>query len=328
MTIRINRRSALLGLTAASGLAAWAFAPRIAKAETYTYDALGRLCTVAYPNGSSVTYAYDAAGNRTSVGRAGLGSGFSQVIQITGTGPVNLRTLANNAGYNGAQAATVIFEVGSGVTITGTAGAAGGFGGAGGVAIDTGTWPTGTYSITLALVVNRGGLVRGGGGGGGRGGASAGGGADGGAGGDGVYCRLPMQVIVQCGGELRGGGGGGGGGGSYTYSLFPDEADGGGGGGGGAPNGAGGFGGAGGSDGGAGGSNGSAGTTNGGGARGDAGGNAGVGGNGGTYATAGVNGFTGWPNPGGAGGAAGYAVRKNGHSVSVTNSGTIAGAVG
>ncbi|MBT2336214.1 hypothetical protein J7E49_20150 [Variovorax paradoxus] len=36
----------------------------------YTYDALGRLAAVIYNNGTStttITYSYDAAGNRTSV---------------------------------------------------------------------------------------------------------------------------------------------------------------------------------------------------------------------------------------------------------------------
>ncbi len=36
----------------------------------YTYDALGRLATVVYDNGTTtttITYSYDAAGNRTSV---------------------------------------------------------------------------------------------------------------------------------------------------------------------------------------------------------------------------------------------------------------------
>lgn len=35
--------------------------------ELYTYDALGRLTNVAYPAGTSLTYGYDAAGNRTQV---------------------------------------------------------------------------------------------------------------------------------------------------------------------------------------------------------------------------------------------------------------------
>jgi YD repeat-containing protein len=35
--------------------------------ETYTYDALGRLTSVAYPNATTVTYNYDPAGNRSTV---------------------------------------------------------------------------------------------------------------------------------------------------------------------------------------------------------------------------------------------------------------------
>jgi len=38
-----------------------------ASTVSYTYDALGRLKTVAYADGASVTYHYDAAGNRTQV---------------------------------------------------------------------------------------------------------------------------------------------------------------------------------------------------------------------------------------------------------------------
>lgn len=34
-------------------------------ADSYQYDALGRLIGVAYTDGSSITYQYDAAGNRT-----------------------------------------------------------------------------------------------------------------------------------------------------------------------------------------------------------------------------------------------------------------------
>ncbi|MEJ7804926.1 MAG: RHS repeat domain-containing protein [Telluria sp.] len=37
----------------------------VAGTERYTYDALGRLTTVTYPNGVQATYAYDSAGNRT-----------------------------------------------------------------------------------------------------------------------------------------------------------------------------------------------------------------------------------------------------------------------
>jgi YD repeat-containing protein len=36
-----------------------------ALADTYTYDAQGRLTSVTYTAGGSVTYTYDDAGNRT-----------------------------------------------------------------------------------------------------------------------------------------------------------------------------------------------------------------------------------------------------------------------
>jgi len=36
-----------------------------AHADTYTYDAQGRLTSVTYTAGGSVTYSYDDAGNRT-----------------------------------------------------------------------------------------------------------------------------------------------------------------------------------------------------------------------------------------------------------------------
>jgi YD repeat-containing protein len=39
----------------------------VALADTYTYDAYGRLTGVTYSDGSSVSYSYDAAGNRTTV---------------------------------------------------------------------------------------------------------------------------------------------------------------------------------------------------------------------------------------------------------------------
>jgi len=39
----------------------------VAGTESYSYDALGRLSTVTYPDNSEVVYKYDAAGNRSSV---------------------------------------------------------------------------------------------------------------------------------------------------------------------------------------------------------------------------------------------------------------------
>jgi len=38
-----------------------------ALAETYTYDAQGRLATVTYDDGSTLTYSYDAMGNPTGI---------------------------------------------------------------------------------------------------------------------------------------------------------------------------------------------------------------------------------------------------------------------
>jgi len=224
---------------------------------------------------------------------------FSATINLTSGSAVNLRSLADAAGYTGNSNATVTFNVPNGVTVRGTA--------AGGIGIDTGTWPTGSYTIALTLVVQSGGIVDGGGGDGGLGGF----GNVGGAGGDAIYVRVPMTggITINSGGIVRAGGGGGGGG----LTTGTGGKIGGGGGGGGAPNGNGGTGDTGWISTGA---DGNAGTTSGGGSGGSPGGGAGGG-----YAAAGTNST----NGGGPGGAAGYAVRKNGFTVTVTNSGTMTG---
>lgn len=50
--------------------------PSVARAaNSYSYDQLGRLTSVLYGNGSCVAYAYDAAGNRSSVGNVVGGEG-------------------------------------------------------------------------------------------------------------------------------------------------------------------------------------------------------------------------------------------------------------
>lgn len=250
------------------------------------------------------------------------GAGFNQTIQITGAGPVNLRTLADAAGYNGAQNATVIFQLAAGVTITGAVN--------GGIAIDTGTWPTGTYAINLTLQIS--GKAYGGGGTGGKG-AVFGNGAAGGTGGDALYCRLPITMVVNAGGEVKAGGGGGGGGGGRINAASEFDRVGGGGGGG-FPNGLGGAMGSPTIDGDStGAANGAVGSSSGGGA-GGAGetGGGGAGGAGGGAAAAGAGGVagsgSGTVKTPGAGGAAGYAVRKNGNTVTVTNNGTIVGTQG
>lgn len=48
---------------AAAALAFGGFA--LAGTDTYHYDAYGRLVSVTYADGSSITYTYDPAGNRT-----------------------------------------------------------------------------------------------------------------------------------------------------------------------------------------------------------------------------------------------------------------------
>lgn len=254
------------------------------------------------------------------------GGAFNQTIQITGSGPVNLRALADAAGYNGAQNATITFVVGSGVTLLG-----------GARCIDTGLWPSGSYQIALTLQIS--GKVYGGGGAGGTGGGYSSG-TNGAAGGDALYCQENLTVVVNAGGELKSGGGGGGGGDAWrrTFSGETNYWNAGGGGGGfangtlgsagfadtmNASNGSAGTI----SSGGAGGAGGSAmgGRLNGGGG---AGGGPGLPGQDGSVSSG--SGGTGvWANSGfGFGGPAGYAVRKNGKTVGVTNNGTISGTVG
>jgi len=248
---------------------------------------------------------------------------FNETIAITGSGPVNLRSLANahSPAYDGIANATIIFQLGAGVTITGNAG--------GGHGIDTGSWPA-SPTIDLKLEVT--GTVRGGGGSGGNGGigATAGNGAGGGDGGDAIYLQEPMVsgILVNSGGVVQASGGGAGGGGGAEYPASEPLPHGGGGGGGGFPNGAGGTKGS----GGVGATNGAAGTGSGGGAKGNGSGNAGDGGAGGNVNTVGASGANGTGSlnngTGGTGGARGYAVRKNGHSATVTNNGTITGTQG
>lgn len=325
-------RRALFAHLALASIASWRAGNAHAQsAETvdYTYDAHGRVTKAEYSSGVVVEYQYDAAGNRTSVIRTGGASPptpplFSTTINLsTATGPVNLRTLANTAGYTGLTDATITFVVGSAVTITGAAGLRG---------IETGSWPSGSYTIALTLQVS--GKVYGGGGEGGAGASDSNQpAASGGVGGDALYAQENLTVTVNSGGEIKAGGGGGGGGGAWIRDPFGEPFFyNGGGGGGGFPNGPKG-------------GNGSNGTTSGGGAggagqtgsglpstrfngAGGAGGNAGAGGGNGVNPS-GSGGPGDWSENGaGLGGAAGYAIRKNGKTVSVTNNGTITGTVG
>jgi YD repeat-containing protein len=59
--VRAACTAALLGLLGSAALAG---------SVAYTYDTLGRLATAVYSDGTTtttITYSYDAAGNRTSV---------------------------------------------------------------------------------------------------------------------------------------------------------------------------------------------------------------------------------------------------------------------
>lgn len=250
-------------------------------------------------------------------------SAFSATINLTSASSgINLRTIADAAGYTGLSDATITFKVPSGVTITGI--------GNGGIAIDTGTWPSSSYTIALTIVIESGGIVYGGGGKGGDGGQS-GAGLSGGSGGDGIFLRENVSggITINSGGTLKSGGGGGGGGGA-NYRVLGGGVYGGagGGGGGGAPNGNGGSGQVTEVEGDVSG-DGSPGTTSGGGAGGlgafDLTAAGRDGGAGGTFGTSGSNGLG---TNGGTGGGAGYAVRKNGKTATVTNNGTMTGTVG
>ena len=310
MTVRLHRRAALCGFASVGvvGLIAPTFATETTQ---YWYDPLGRVVRVQFQDGSTVVYSYDAAGNRTQVARTSSppSTAFTATVPITGSGPVNLLSLATSAGYGSNQDANVTFTLASGVTITGVGGSVGDAGGPG---IDVGAWPITQFYIALALQIS--GTVYGGGGSGGDGDGNSGA-----AGGDAIYCQAPMIITVNSGGVVKSGGGGGGGG---LQSTDPIQKYGGGGGGGGVPNGSGGAGGPGNP---VSGHNGSSGTTSGGGAGGTGGGgNATAGGTGGNFATAGNQGVSG----GGLGGGPGYAIRENGNAVTVTNNGTISGAIG
>jgi YD repeat-containing protein len=56
---------------AAAALAASLLIAGGANAITYAYDSQGRVIEVVYDNGAAIIYAYDAAGNRTTVSITG-----------------------------------------------------------------------------------------------------------------------------------------------------------------------------------------------------------------------------------------------------------------
>ena len=250
---------------------------------------------------------------------------FDETIVIQGPGPIDLRAAANahTPAYDGVSDATIVFTLAGSEVPKGTAGAVDG--GAGGHGINTGTWPAVTLDLTLEIT----GTVRSGGGGGGAGGDGFGSqnGGNGGVGGDAIFCQEVITVDVKSGGVVQAAGGGGGGGAGASHDPIEPLDYGGGGGGGGFPSGLGGSAGS-----GLGASAGAAGTSGGGGAGGGGGLRAGDGGNGGNVNVNGVNGQNGTGDVSngspGSGGARGFAIRKNGHVVTVINNGTITGTQG
>lgn len=67
--MRYGRRFALRSLVSGLALLTMGRAARASASDPviYTYDALGRLTSAAYPSGVTINYTYDAAGNRTQV---------------------------------------------------------------------------------------------------------------------------------------------------------------------------------------------------------------------------------------------------------------------
>ena len=118
-------------------------------------------------------------------------------ITITVTETANLRTLADQQGYDGHSAVNYLFVVPAKTNILGKQG--------GGRGIDTGKWPEG---VSLALLIR--GNVYGGGGNGGDGGDTPAV-RDGGRGGDAIYVQAPIAIAILKGGSVKAAGGGGGG---------------------------------------------------------------------------------------------------------------------
>lgn len=310
----------------------------VAQSATYSYDALGRVVSIQYENGTKVTYGYDSMGNRTETDiKQGTGSGgpdtFFAVLSVpssVGRPAINLRSLANRLGYDGTETARITFIVPEDAIVKGQGGTESFPDG--GVAIDTGDWPE---SLGNELTLKVSGKVYGGGGAGGneavKGNRTVYTGGDGGAS---IVLRTKLNVKIEEGGEIKGGGGGGGSGASSgiwrpmsPITLFNTHA--GGAGGGGFPNGKAGhadrpgvFG-----------TMAKDGTTSGGGRgsiallRGGEKSPNGHGGKGGAAARPGSPGQASLEGyAGAAGGAAGAALETNGNNYSITNRGVLEGA--
>ncbi|MCE7525836.1 RHS repeat domain-containing protein [Alloalcanivorax xenomutans] len=171
----------------------------LVNAATYSYDALGRVISIQYENGTQVTYQYDAMGNRTEVAVVqGDEEPEEQVFEATITVPskvgrpaINLRTLANQNGYDGTRKAKITFIVPNSSTVMGAGGTASEMDG--GVAIDSGTWP---QSLDSELTLRIRGKVFGGGGAGADAISTNASPGSGGKGGPAIFLRADMKVIA------------------------------------------------------------------------------------------------------------------------------------
>ncbi len=151
---------------------------------------------------------------RTMMVGGGLGR-FTRTIDILASAAmVNLRTLANAAGYLGDRPAVLTLNLAPGVQLD--------------AGLTFGIWPDFGHSMTLNVAGN----IHGMGGLGGEGGDGMGG-YSGGAGGDAIYCTVDAQINVAGTANIKGGGGGGGGGGgssrwagSFGEEEFQSQVDG------------------------------------------------------------------------------------------------------
>lgn len=115
-------RKLLAALCAAAGL--WLPAMALAQETvTYTYDQLGRVVTVQHGGtvnaGTSESYSYDAAGNRSNVTVAGVPTPPSFAI-APATAVAEGGTLVYTVTKNGAGAASVSFATANGTAIAGS----------------------------------------------------------------------------------------------------------------------------------------------------------------------------------------------------------------
>lgn len=219
------------------------------------------------------------------------GTADVQILSVSGGYDVNLRSLANSAGYDGREKVQITITGGCFASSTGA------------YALNTGSWPAGAK---VEVIIDGG--VIGAGGGGGGGGYSTGGGSGGGGGGPAVYVTSMTGggtiTITIRNGYVYGGGGGGGGGGGAMVTIVQESTQ----------YYTGGSGGRG---------SGSGGGATGGGA---GGGPAGYGGSGGGYGAAGAYGASG-TGPGGPGGGGGAAIVNSAAATLVSWSGKYAGSV-